>query len=761
VQTPRGAHAALEKGLLCLARGAVLAAPLTVLAANDVLAPDIWFDLTAWKCFAFRILVEVACGAWLVLAVLSPAHRPRFSWPLAAAAALAAATTASDLLGVDPHQSLWSNLERMEGLVGLLHLLAFLAVAGTVLDEKLWKLFFHVSLACCTFVCAEAVAQYFGAPLLYRSAESGFRLDARLGSPVYLGIYVQLHVFLAAVYFARAESAAARLPYAALAALFVAVLYGTGTRAAWLGTLAGLGLAAALLALRAPHAAVRRAAVWAGAIAAALVMALLLVVIIDPQFLRGVPALGRLHRLAADASTRLLVWDIAWRGFLDRPLLGFGEYNFSYVFDRWFDPRLFGEGRWWDHPHDVFLGWLVAGGVLGFAAQMALWSGGAAALWSRRAALPTSDRALLIGALLGYLLFHATQPEYPPCQMLAYAVLGYAHAHAVAHATPARGRRGRPLAALAVAALAAIAAGGVALAVAQLNVRNIRAAAALLDGTTPPVARQSGSTLQLEIEPALDPGSFVVTEARERLATLAVQIRSSGDAPELERLVFERAIEEVTADADRHPQRVRAQYVAGLLLNQANQPARALVYLERARASSPKRQFLWFEIAASHRQLGQAAKAVQIAREAYLLCPENRRALSAFAMAAIDAGDGAAVDEAIALLRPRGRYVYAAPPKLVDAVYQRGLWKPLIALLEPIVAEGRRKRSLGLRAPNPTIPALRLITAYAGAGRGDDARALLDELVRWEPRLAARRSAWSDALRRGALREVWPQPRQR
>ena len=44
-----------------------------------------------------------------------------------------------------------------------------------------------------------------------------------------------------------------------------------------------------------------------------------------------------------DSGSRLIVWQEAWQGFLERPLLGWGWGNFQIVFERYFNPCLIAE----------------------------------------------------------------------------------------------------------------------------------------------------------------------------------------------------------------------------------------------------------------------------------------------------------------------------------------------------------------------------------------------------------------------------------
>src|SRR3989338_103880 len=114
---------------------------------------NLFFSYITGKGFAFRIIVEIVFATWALLALSEPRYRPRFSWVAASLAAFVAVIFFADLFGETPAKSFWSNFERMEGWMTLMHLLLYFIVAGSVLTtEKLWSRFFNTSLAAASLV---------------------------------------------------------------------------------------------------------------------------------------------------------------------------------------------------------------------------------------------------------------------------------------------------------------------------------------------------------------------------------------------------------------------------------------------------------------------------------------------------------------------------------------------------------------------------------------------------------------------------------
>ena len=106
-----------------------------------------FFPFITTKVFVWRAIVEVVFAAWLILALWDPAYRPKRSIIFYSVFAFLAVIGLADLFGVDRLMSFWSNFERMEGFITLLHLGMFFIVISSVFREIDWKRWWNVSLA--------------------------------------------------------------------------------------------------------------------------------------------------------------------------------------------------------------------------------------------------------------------------------------------------------------------------------------------------------------------------------------------------------------------------------------------------------------------------------------------------------------------------------------------------------------------------------------------------------------------------------------
>lgn len=76
------------------------------------------------------------------------------------------------------------------------------------------------------------------------------------------------------------------------------------------------------------------------------------------------------------AQTRLWTWGSAIQGWKERPLFGWGQENFSVVFDKFFNEHHFvpnqGTETWFDRAHSVIFDYLTETGIIGLLAYLSV-----------------------------------------------------------------------------------------------------------------------------------------------------------------------------------------------------------------------------------------------------------------------------------------------------------------------------------------------------------------------------------------------------
>ncbi|MEX0930912.1 MAG: O-antigen ligase family protein, partial [Candidatus Paceibacterota bacterium] len=377
---------------------------------------SMFFPFITGKNFAFRMLVEIMFAAWILLALLDTKYRPKFSWIMVAGIGFLIVMFFANLFGEYPAKSFWSNYERMEGYVTLVHFFIYFLVVGTMLTtEKLWNRFFNTTLVVAVMLSFYAFAQFSGSAEV--SQGGSWRLDGTLGNSTYMAVYMLFHIFIAAMMLVRTKSNQMRYVYGALIALFVFLLLQTGTRGATLGLFGGGFLTALYIALFASgHATLRKIA--AGGLLALVLLAGVFMAARDSAFVQSTLVLDRIADISLESGNiRFMVWDLAFEGIQERPLLGWGQENFNYVFNTYYDPGLYIAEAWYDRAHNVILDWFIAGGVIGGVFYLSLF--GAALYYvivrplvayfrkvpENKMEFSVVERGLLLGILSAY-VFH-------------------------------------------------------------------------------------------------------------------------------------------------------------------------------------------------------------------------------------------------------------------------------------------------------------------------------------------------------------------
>lgn len=589
-----------------------------------LLSTSLFFPYITGKAFFFRIIVEIIFGAWIFLALLDPNYRLKRSALVWAFGFLALVLVASTLLGADPYHSFWSNFERMEGLITYLHLLAYLVVLATVLrSRRWWGALLGVSLGVSLVVGFWAISQWSA------STVSGFRADASLGNPIYLGVYGLLHFFLALFWWLRAKSWWPRLGLGLLALFQLVTIYVSGTRSAIVGLVVGLLVALVLVAWREKHH--PRIRFWA--------TILLLVVVLaggafwlarDNAVLRSNPVLARLANISlADGTTRdrLLVWNIGWQGFKERPILGWGLENFNLVFNKYFDPSLYGAEPWFDRSHNILIDWLVHAGVFGLAAYLSLFVVAFYLIW-RRTAWSNLERSCLSGLLAAYLVNNLFVFDNLTSFLIFFGVLAFLYQETgggLEIKTVARGWEA-PLAAwLALPIVVGLGFGLYFFNLKPWGVAQDLVGALSLEAPASLPAAQANQYLETQLalfRNILARQTFGNGETSEQLATIAFRLLSRPELDlKLKQDLANLAIQSLGAQVAASPLDARHELFLGNFLAALGSPD-GIKHLERAHELSPNKQQIIFQLSLAYYQAGEKNKALTLARTAYELDPQ-------------------------------------------------------------------------------------------------------------------------------------------
>jgi tetratricopeptide (TPR) repeat protein/O-antigen ligase len=685
----------LEKTLRWVVIGGAFLLPFVV----TFVANSLFFPYITGKNFAFRLIVEVMAGAWLALALVNPAYRPKRSWILGALSLFVLILAVADAMGVVPFKSFWSNFERMDGWITLVHLLVYTVIAASVINtEKLWKWLWWTTLGVSVYLAVYGLLQLAGVTTLGQggSAGLGARIDATLGNPIYFAVYMLFHIFIAAMLWAQSWAARARgtrlapsLAYGFIIVVETLALFFTGTRGTMLGLIGGALLAAVLYALVRGSWRVRGAV--AGIFALVVLAGFGVYGARDSAFVQDVGFLSRLATISISDPTikaRFLNMGIAWEGVKERPLLGWGQENYAIVFDKHFDPRMYGQEDWFDRVHNSIFDWWIAGGTLGLLAYLSIFLAALWALWrplfirNEQETFSVAERSILTGLLAGYFVHNLTVFD----NVTSYILFGTVLAYIVWRDTAARGvaavvrrevlaRGTLPYVALACAVLTV----GIAW---WANATALAQNRALIAAISP---QEEGVAKNLELfKDTIFYGSYGTQEAREQLAQGAARLASVESVSLADKQAFYTlAVEEVEAQAKASPLDARPRVFVGVVHRAYGNYDAAEQAFVRAEELSPGKQTILFQLGDTLLLSGKPEQALAAYREAYEAAPQFTDVRLRYAAAAIRAGYADLADE---LLEPLIESGEAADQYVLTAYASQSNFQPAIRIWQARVA---------------------------------------------------------------------------
>lgn len=693
----------------------------------------LYFPFITGKNFCFRILVEVAFAGWLVLAACDRRYRPRFSWTLVWYKTLAVWMLIADaFFALNSHKALWSNYERMDGWVTLAHLYLFLVVLSAVLSaENLWRKWWLAFIAGNALVCVYGLAQLAGLAAIH---QSGTRIDATIGNAEYFAGYL---LFAIAVTLWQALETRAKgmawLRYAlfGLAILQFILLFATGTRGTLIGLVAAGFFGSALWVFEAGK---------QGRKVAASIFAILVIVVgglflaRDASFVKNSPNIDRLasvFSLKQALGPRITIWHMAVEGIKERPIVGWGQEGYNYIFNKYYEPSLYSQEPWFDRAHDVFLDWAVAGGIPALFFFLATLIAAALALY--RAPVSRHERVLLLSALFGYGVQGLAVFDNLFTYIPLVAILGMAH---MASSRPIKlmERAGEinDTKLDTVIAPAALVVGG--LLVWFVNVPSVLAGQDLIDGLTPSDAPQA----RLEsLKAAVDHGGLAHQEITEQLLSFASQeANDSAASQQVRQDIVDYAGAQANAELLRAPDDARLHLQYALFLRSIGDYKDAEGQSAIARANSPEKQIVIMEQGVEAFQQQQYAAAKDYFTQAYKLDTDYKDPIAYIAATDIVSGD---VAGGKALLQQAYGTTTVAHQMLVLAYYQIKDWNDLIAVIKAELAQN-----------DTAATEFQLVAAYYQAGRIPEAIAQIRTTVQNHPEAAAQGNALLEQL--GAAR---------
>ena len=696
-------------------RWGIIAGLFLIPFVSFIVSDVFFFPFITGKGFAFRIIVEVVFALWVILALYDPQVRPRKSAVAYIFGALIVLLAIADLIGMNPSKSFWSNFERMEGWILFIHLGMYLTVVSSFFTEKLWRAFFNTWIGVSVAMGAFGVLQLAG---VFAINQGGVRVDGTFGNATYLAIFMLFNFFLTLIALAMWKpSRWMQIGYSIALVFQTLMIFYAATRGTILGLVGGLFVAGMIFVVFGKdHTRLRKAG--AGLAIAIVLAAGGFYLIRNTAFVRTNDVLERIASINLhEGATRFTIWKMALKGIEERPITGWGQESFNYVFNQYYQASMYGQEPWFDRAHDQFLDMAIAGGLGALLLYLTLFGAALWYLW-RGNTFDLAERALFTGLLVGYAFHNLFVFDNLISYALFMSVLGYLAMRRGGSRVAGGMIVSPPIAQMTSGVVIVLLVAGLW----YVNVPGMARASTMIEAIKP-----HGNDLTQNFnyfKKAVTGSGLGRQEANEQLMQFTLQILSpqlsSASTPEFKQEVVTYTKDAFATELTKEPNDVRELLFYGSFLRQLGDYANASSVLTKALSLSPQKQALMFELGILATNQKDMPGALKWFKQAYDEAPGYEQALVYYAVTAIEAGQ-TAVGEKLLI----DHFGTATPNN--DFVLQAYLDTHDFASVIKI-AEGRAAAK-----PNDAQTQVQLAAAYLSAGRRTDAVAALQKAEALNP----------------------------
>ncbi len=389
-----------------------------VLFAPAVVTYGTSFPFLHGKVFWIEIFIEVTFSLYLILISINKKYLPKKTPIFWAVSVFIGALTLSTIFSVDRTISFWGEWSRMTGLSLYLHLFAFFVIfSSTIQLEKERRAYLIFMSLLGTGLSFIGWLQRWKIPVL-RAAWVGSRVGSTMDNPIFFAVFLIFIVFFS-FYLTMTSVGYKRFIFLFIGLFNLSAIYLTGTRGALLGVIIGLVASALLKALSS-------SLKWKASLLGVLII-LSTLLLINPfrNFLFSLPGSKRFTEATfndATLQTRLITWGTALKGFIDRPVLGWGHETFFAVFNKFYNPKIASfslSETWFDKPHNMFLELLSQSGVLGLGSFIGIFFILFLIFFKNRQKLKNSIYALIF-LVASYFITIFFEFDMPPSLLLLF-----------------------------------------------------------------------------------------------------------------------------------------------------------------------------------------------------------------------------------------------------------------------------------------------------------------------------------------------------
>ncbi len=321
------------------------------------------FPFMALKNLLFRFIVLLISifFVWYSIGI----KKIRFGWIFLSFIIFFIIQTFSSIFGVNFYYSLFGNLERMDGLFHIFLLLIFLLILINILKTKQDWLKVFRSLSISTILMSLFYfLGYYGIRFSIISLDN----SGTIGNTAFLGVYMVLVLFFLAIAYVYDDSKKWKYFYIINIILGLIIVFMNASRGSILGLIFGIFIFLLFLSFKSKKIIKHITIIFLSAV---ILFGVLVFSNRDKSWVQNTKFLNRFASIASkdySSQGRLLIWEVGYKAFLDRPVFGYGPENILYGVNKYFNPQI--TENWFDRMHNFVFDYLDSSGILGLLSYL-------------------------------------------------------------------------------------------------------------------------------------------------------------------------------------------------------------------------------------------------------------------------------------------------------------------------------------------------------------------------------------------------------
>ena len=283
----------------------------------------------------------------------------------------------STIFAMDKYGAFWGDVERGEGLAGIIYFFSFFVFSLFVFEKKEWLWFFKLSLFTTVILLFKEISAFVG---------GATRPSATIQNPAFLAGYLLSSILFSIIIFAEEKHKFWRFFSIAIFISSIAGIFITETR----GTMAGLALGFIVLMIYGinkgriiSYKNINLRKISIIVLCLLVSFSVIFIATRKNELWQKIPGVNRVSLIGEkDPSSLTRLYSIKTsfdavnprlNGF-KKMLIGWGPENFGLAFGRYLNPKQYAiEQAWFDRAHNKLLDILVMNGLLGLLSYLCVW----------------------------------------------------------------------------------------------------------------------------------------------------------------------------------------------------------------------------------------------------------------------------------------------------------------------------------------------------------------------------------------------------